>query len=95
MDNFGGRDLHRGFARADEEASSAPLAAFLEHVEAIPEFVTYKAALREGLALRPGDVVLDVGCGIGTHATRIAADHEGPVIGLDRAAMLEIGRAHV
>lgn len=87
------RDIHVGFADSDRAPSSLAMAEFLEHVEAIPEFVAYKAALRESLALQPGDRVLDVGCGIGTHARRIAAEHDGPVIGLDREAMLAHARA--
>jgi len=81
------QDVHLGFAGRGGARASAPMATFLEHVEAIPEFVAYKAALRDGLRLRRGEVVLDIGCGLGTHAVRIAAGHEGPVIGMDRADM--------
>ena len=91
-DGSDGHDLHREFADSDGARSSMGMAAFLEHVEAIPEFVAYKADLRERLALRAGDVVLDVGCGTGTHVLRIAQEHRGPVIGLDRAAMLARAR---
>ena len=88
-------DVHAGFADggAVGSSASASMAAFLEYVEAIPEFVSYKAALRAGLVLQPGEVVLDVGCGIGTHARRIAAQHDGTVIGLDREVMLAQARA--
>lgn len=85
-------DLHAGFADVDRMDSPDPLVTFLDHLEVIPEFVAYKADLRRGLALRPGDVVLDVGCGIGTHAIRIAAEHDGQVIGLDRESMLSPAR---
>lgn len=87
-------DVHHGFTDADAASSAAPMVAFLEQVEAIPEFADYKAALRRGLELQPGDAVVDVGCGIGMQASRIAADHNGPVIGVDREAMLTQAREH-
>ena len=54
-----------------------------------------KAVLFELAALRPGERVLDVGCGDGNYTGPIA-DRTGAAIGLDRsAAMLGAGRARL
>lgn len=82
-------DLHRGFADADGVDSAAPMHAFLDAVERIPEFQWYRGRIRNFLAPEPGDRVIDVGCGSGYHACRIAGEFpEAQVIGLDRPAML-------
>lgn len=86
-------DLHRGFADADRAADPARMAAFLREADGLPEVVAYQEDLRRALSLAPGDVVLDVGCGAGSHAARIARGHAGPVLGLDREAMLDRARA--
>lgn len=66
---------------------------FLEAVERIPEFQWYKRQIRRFFAPEHGDTVIDVGCGIGYHACRIAAEYQGTrVIGLDRLAMLQEAR---
>lgn len=86
-------DLHRSFTDADAAPDVSPMAAFLREVDATPAVVAYRADLRAALALGPGEAVLDVGCGLGGHAARIAAVHDGPVTGLDREAMIEQARA--
>ena len=57
--------------------------------DALPEFQAYKRRLREMLHLAPGQTVLDVGCGAGFQACRIAQSYpDVSVIGLDREAMI-------
>ena len=83
------QDIHHVFADAGRAAAPEPLHAFLEVVDALPEFRAYKRRLRPSLALRSGDTVLDVGCGVGFEACRLAQECPGvSVIGLDREAML-------
>lgn len=67
------------------------MAAFLREADGLPEVVAHQEDLRRALSLAPGDVVLDVGCGAGSHAARVARGHDGPVLGLDREAMLDRG----
>jgi SAM-dependent methyltransferase len=85
------QDIYRGFADADRAAAPEPLIAFLEVADALPEVRAYKRRMRELLALESGQTVLDVGCGVGFEACRLAQGHPGnTVIGLDRQAMLDV-----
>lgn len=84
-------DIYRGFADIDRAAAPEPLIAFLEMVDALPAFRAYKRRLRALLRLAPGQTVLDVGCGAGIEACRIAQTHPGvSVAGLDREAMIDL-----
>lgn len=83
------QEIHRGFIAADAAAMPAALYEFLEMADGLPEFQDYKRRLRARLAPKPGETVLDVGCGVGFEACRLAAEHPTvTVIGLNRAAML-------
>lgn len=82
-------DIYGGFSDVGRAASPEPLLAFLELVDALPTFRAYKRRLRALLHLSPGQTVLDVGCGAGIEACRIAQAHPGvSVVGLDREAMI-------
>lgn len=86
------QDIHRAFADADR-AAPEPMIAFLEVADAVPEVQAYKRRLRASLALQPGHTVLDVGCGVGFEACRLAQAYPGvTVIGLDRETMLGAAR---
>ncbi len=82
-------DLHAGFADANRSATPQSLYEFLNLVNDLPDFRAYKHLMRTHLALQPGETLLDVGCGVGIEACRIAHDRpDTHVIGLDREAML-------
>ena len=81
------QDIHRGFADADR-AAPEPMIAFLEVADAVPEVQASKRRLRALLMLQAGHTVLDVGCGVGFEACRLAQAYPGvAVIGLDRETM--------
>src|SRR5262245_7262653 len=83
------QDLFGGFTTADAAAPQRTMRAFLDGVDALPAFRWYKRKLRELLDLRPGETLLDVGCGNGTEACRLAQEYPAvQVLGLDRAEML-------
>ena len=83
------QDIHRGFAGDDTSTPPETLYDFLNLVDSLPEFRQYKRKLRPLLALRPGETLLDVGCGVGLETCRLAQEYpEVSVIGLDREAML-------
>ena len=82
-------DLHHGFADIERSTQPQTLFDFLEMVNSLPEIRAYKRVMRTYLRLRDGDTVLDVGCGIGIEARRIANECPGVrVIGLDRESMI-------
>jgi SAM-dependent methyltransferase len=87
------RDLHEGFRDA-RRVPAGELERFLEEADRLPGFRAIKRAVRDALDPRPGMRLLDVGCGIGLEATRLAADHPDTLVtGLDRnAELLQIAR---
>jgi ubiquinone/menaquinone biosynthesis C-methylase UbiE len=64
--------LHR-FDDVDATGDEAMLARFLELVEQAPDVVARRRRSYELLAFRPGDLVADVGCGLGTATRELAA----------------------
>jgi ubiquinone/menaquinone biosynthesis C-methylase UbiE len=79
------RDLFGGFTTADAAAPRHQMRAFLDSVDALPAFRWYKRKLRDLLALQPGETVVDIGCGNGTEACRLAQEYPSVrVLGLDR-----------
>ena len=82
-------NLHHGFTDVERSARPQTLFDFLELVNSLPEIRAYKRVMRTSLQLQTGDTLLDVGCGIGIEACRIANECPGVrVIGLDREAMI-------
>lgn len=69
-----------------------PIAARYERDSSAQKAAAYR--LLELAAVRPGEAVLDVGCGTGHLAERLAAAGAGPVLGLDPSPrMVEQARA--
>ncbi len=65
-------DLHQGFTDVDQSAQPRMLHNFLELADSLPETRAYKRVIRSELALQPGETLLDIGCGVGLEACRIA-----------------------
>ncbi len=70
------------FDDVDATGDEAMFVSFLERIEQLPDVVARRRRSYELLALRPGDRVADVGCGLGTAARELAALGVR-VIGLD------------
>ncbi len=88
-------DLHAGFTNANLATQPQSLYDFLNLVNDLPAIRTAKRLIQTHLAPQPGETLLDVGCGIGIEACRIAFDHpDVHVIALDCAAMLTEAAAH-
>jgi SAM-dependent methyltransferase len=85
------QNIYRGFADVDRAPAPETLIAFLEAANRLPAIQTYKRRLRELLQLEAGQTALDVGCGAGLEACRIAQDNpDVSVIGLDRESMIDL-----
>lgn len=86
----------RGFGAVDAQPDPSVLVAGMEATAEWPAVVQLRAWERDRLALRPGESLLDVGCGIGDVARSVAAlvQPGGRVVGIDSsAAMLTVARA--
>lgn len=83
------------FRRVDRVSDPGRFVACLERLSAIPFFRDYKSESRAALGLRPGDRVLEVGCGLGLDLAALGADvgPRGLAVGLDMSRiMLERAR---
>jgi SAM-dependent methyltransferase len=80
--------LAQGFRDVDGAASPTPFAAYLDAVAI--QLKEHKRASYNMLELRPGDRVLEVGCGTGDDARALAVDvvPGGNVVGIDISARL-------
>lgn len=77
-------DLHAGFAKP-QLTSAALLADFLDEVDRMPGIQRIKADMLRAQELRPGERVLDVGCGSGIEVIKQATEHpEVSFTGLDQ-----------
>jgi ubiquinone/menaquinone biosynthesis C-methylase UbiE len=88
--------LATGFPQVDASTRTADYTRCLDLLDSLPYFKTYKARSDVLLDLHAGPTVLEVGCGLGHDARRLAdlvAPH-GRVIGIDSSRrMLEEARA--
>ena len=82
--------LATGFACVDDREDAKPYADCLTLLDSLPYFQEYKQRSYELLALEPGLSVLEVGCGLGDDARRMAEKvaPDGLIIGMDASAKL-------
>ena len=88
-------DLAKGFTAVDAQPDATPLIAAMDATATFPAVRQLRAHERERLALRPGDRLLDVGCGLGDVAMALAPEVApgGEVVGVDASeAMLDVAR---
>jgi ubiquinone/menaquinone biosynthesis C-methylase UbiE len=91
-------DFHRGFESVDRSADQQSFFQFLDLAGRLPSIISYRDRMLELCPIADGSVVLDVGCGIGNEATRIASrvGGTGKVYGVDSSeAMIEEARRRV
>ncbi len=86
----GSGSLAGEFQRVDRVSDPGRFVACLERLSSIPFFRDYKSESRAALGLRPGDRVLEVGCGLGLDLAALGAD-VGPwglAVGLDASRVM-------
>lgn len=88
-------DLHAGYQAGATSTDLAALITFLDDVYRDPTMQAYKRYMRDWLALRPGESIVEVGCGAG-HDLLCDAEQVGPtgrVVGIDaKPSMVEESR---
>ncbi len=82
--------LATGFARVDERDDTAAYKQCLALLDSLPYYREYKQRSYELLALSAGLSVLEVGCGLGDDALRMAGrvGPDGVVVGVDASARM-------
>lgn len=84
-----------GFTAIDRTPDPSAFVRFLDAVSELRDFVSLKARVRSRLEPRPGERILDLGCGTGTDARWIAerVSPGGSVVGIDFSrAMVDVSR---
>jgi ubiquinone/menaquinone biosynthesis C-methylase UbiE len=78
-------DFHRGFEDVDKSADQQSFFQFLDLADRLPSIAKYRERMLELCPTGDGSTVLDVGCGLGGEATRIAqrVGKTGMVYGVD------------
>lgn len=81
---------YKGFRDVDSIGETEFFFEFLDAASASESVQRYRARMAEVSAVGPGDRVLDVGCGLGHEAVRLArlVGAEGRVVGVDSATAL-------
>ena len=88
--SMSGEYLATGFACVDGRDDAKPYADCLTLLDSLPYFRDYKQRSYALLALEPGLSVLEVGCGLGDDARRMAEKvvPDGWIVGMDASAKL-------
>jgi SAM-dependent methyltransferase len=89
------QDIAKGYQNVDASQSDF-LKKFLEDVSKLPDILECFSHQLKWMDIKPGDQVLDIGCGIGVQAMEMAkcVGSEGKVYGTDlSAAMIDIAKS--
>ena len=81
--------LATGFRDVDR-AAATKMAQCLTFLDSLPSFQQYKTSVLEAINSQPGDIVADLGCGLGFDVLRIAdlLKSSGRAIGIDASSNL-------
>src|SRR5205085_10645465 len=78
------------FTEVDAAEDPSPFFTLMDRVQGAPDVHTARAGLLARLDLRPGQAVLDLGCGTGDHTREVAAlvAPDGRTVGVDFSASM-------
>lgn len=85
MDNQNMEYLATGFREVDKSSDIGKMVTCLRFLEGLPSFIAYKERSFELMQLSPGDVAVDIGCGLGFDVPKLKklVVPNGRAIGLD------------
>ncbi len=86
-------DIHQGF-QDDRHEDAEVLMNFLDDIDDLESVRQYKQRMLEACPVNPGDHILDIGCGLGLEAQRLArlVGPQGRIFGIDKSELM-IGEA--
>lgn len=84
------QDIHKGFQDIDRAAEAEAFFRFLDAADALESIRAYRQRLLELHPPRPGQWILDIGCGVGHTTRRLAplVGENGSVVGVDKSEAL-------
>lgn len=83
-------DFHKGFHDVDATGAGSAFEAYLTNIHTMPAWVESRRTRYELAALKPGEHVLDAGCGVGMDLAELSAaiGPSGAIVGFDLSAEL-------
>lgn len=83
-------DMHKGFQDTGQTSDAQTFFDFLDAADSVESVQAYRRLMLDLRPIAAGDRVLDVGCGIGHSALRMATmvGRDGNVVGVDKSATL-------
>jgi ubiquinone/menaquinone biosynthesis C-methylase UbiE len=84
------QEIHKGFQDVNQATDSKMLLEFLDAADGLESVKAYRQRMLDLCPPIPGQRILDIGCGIGHSALRLASlvAPTGAVVGLDKNAFL-------
>jgi ubiquinone/menaquinone biosynthesis C-methylase UbiE len=90
-------DIHQGF-QDDRREEAAVLMSFLDSIDGLESVQEYKQRMLAAAPVKQGDHILDIGCGVGLEAQRLArlVGSQGRIVGIDKSeAMVSEARRRI
>ncbi|MEE8348649.1 MAG: methyltransferase domain-containing protein [Acidobacteriota bacterium] len=82
-------DIHQGF-QDDRQGETEVLMNFLDAIDGLSSVKQYKQRMLDAVPVQPGDRILEIGCGVGLEAQRLAnlVGPQGRIVGIDKSELM-------